>query len=237
MPFFHKSHSSLLFFLVLPLICSCSKEEKPELITTDEIHLLRAGDILFQDLDCGDICEAIERVTHGYADADISHMGVISSIDENGIKVFESYSEGVVETPLEEFLGRSEDKKGRPKVMVGRLKPHWNPYIKSFLKGVDEWKGKPYDPTYTMDNSSFYCAEVIYLLFNEKGHSNNPFIPQPMTFKDPESGEFFPVWVRHYEDLGIPIPEGEQGLNPAAMSRSDALNIIYLFGLPEGLDI
>ncbi|WP_226390971.1 hypothetical protein [Penaeicola halotolerans] len=38
---------------------------------------LQNGDILFQDGDCGDFCEAIKKVTSGYEGRDFSHNGIV----------------------------------------------------------------------------------------------------------------------------------------------------------------
>ena len=35
---------------------------------------LTNGDLLFQDLDCGPFCDAIEKVTEGYRGAQLSHV-------------------------------------------------------------------------------------------------------------------------------------------------------------------
>ena len=47
-----------------------------------------------------------------------------------------------------------------------------------------------------------------------------------MTFKDPETKEFFPAWVAYYAELGEAIPEGESGLNPGSISRSQKIDIL-----------
>lgn len=48
-----------------------------------------------------------------------------------------------------------------------------------------------------------------------------------MTFKSKDTGEFTPYWVEHFENLAIPIPECEWGINPNDMSKqSDVINII-----------
>jgi hypothetical protein len=41
---------------------------------------------------------------------------------------------------------------------------------------------------------------------------------------------------RYYEDLEHPIPEGELGLNPGGMSRSDAIDIVIYYEKPSGFN-
>ena len=42
---------------------------------------LQVGDIVFQDLDCGPPCQAIEAVTSGYKGAQLSHNGIITEVN------------------------------------------------------------------------------------------------------------------------------------------------------------
>ena len=85
---------------------------------------LQEGDLLFQDLDSSALCDAIELVTPGYNDANFSHIGFIVS-DDGKLKVLEAIPPKVILTELEDFLSRSKDKDGNPKVIVGRLKKEY----------------------------------------------------------------------------------------------------------------
>ena len=38
---------------------------------------LKTGDILFQSMNCGPLCEAINEVTEGYQGKDFSHLGIV----------------------------------------------------------------------------------------------------------------------------------------------------------------
>ena len=51
------------------------------------------------------------------------------------------------------------------------------------------------------------------------------FSLSPMTFNDPDTKELFPVWKTYFDTLKVKIPEGEPGLNPGSISRSDLLEI------------
>jgi endonuclease/exonuclease/phosphatase family metal-dependent hydrolase len=190
------------------------------------------GDLLFQDLDSGPLCVAIEKVTQGVDGAQFSHVGMVSEAGENGTLVIEAVSEGVVETPLEEFLQRSADSEGRPKVLVGRLKPGYRPLIPKAVVTARSFLGRPYDRVFAMENESFYCSELIYEAFRQA--AGEPlFALAPMTFIDPDTGATFPAWQDYYRELGAPIPEGEPGLNPAGMSRAPVLRIVHAYGEPD----
>ena len=79
--------------------------------------VLEDGDLLFQDLTCRFLCVAIERVTPGYHDANISHIGIYKKIGDQDY-VIEAYPPEVTLTPLPEFLARAEDDYDRPSVFV-----------------------------------------------------------------------------------------------------------------------
>ena len=56
-----------------------------------------------------------------------------------------------------------------------------------------------------------------------------------MTFNEPGTDNPFIHWIDYYEELGHSIPEGELGLNPGGMSQSDAIDIIYIYEKPTGM--
>jgi hypothetical protein len=195
---------------------------------------LQPGDLLLQDLDCGPLCDAIETVTRGVDGAHFSHVGIVEEVKGNSATVIEAVGAGVMQTPLEEFLARSSDKHGNPNVLVGRLRPHYRPPIPEALTIARTFLGLPYDRGYVIDNSSFYCSELIYEVFRVANGNQALFPLAPMTFKDPVNGETFPPWVEYYRELQIPVPEGEPGLNPGGISRSPAVEIVHAYGCPTG---
>lgn len=195
---------------------------------------IEEGDLLFQDLDCGPLCEAIEKVTPGFNDADFSHIGLAVKDLTGQIVILESISDNVKTTPLNEFLNRSFDSDGNPKVIVGRIKPEFQEIIPKFVKTAKSYLDKPYDEVYVMDNDSYYCSELIYLAA-KKANNENPFFDlQPMTFKNPGSEDFNPAWIEYYKNMNVEIPEGEPGINPGLISISPKIDIIYIFGYPAG---
>ena len=195
---------------------------------------LEPGDLLFQDLDAGPLSDAIEKVTQGFDGAKFAHVGMVTRVDGNTVEITEAVSAGVKTTPLSEFLARSADANGHPKVLVGRLRPAYRRLIPEAVHVARGFIGRPYDTAFTMGNDSFYCSELVYESFREANHGKPLFHPRPMTFKDPDSGTTFPAWTTYYHDLGKPIPEGQPGLNPGGISRSPALAIVYAYGIPKG---
>jgi hypothetical protein len=194
---------------------------------------LRQGDLLFQDLDCGPLCDAIETVTRGVDGAHFSHIGIVLRVDGEPV-ILEAVSAGVLETPLAEFLARSADERGRPKVLVGRLEGRYRPLIPDALSVAQKFIALPYDSVYVIDNASFYCSELVYEAFRQ-ANAGSPIFPlAPMTFQDPKTGQTFGPWAAYYEELGVPIPEGKPGLNPGGISQSPDLRIVHAYGRPTG---
>ncbi len=193
------------------------------------------GDLLFQDLDCGELCTAIEKVTTGFKNAKLSHIGIVFKDINKKVFVIEAIGKSVHINPIDTFLIRSTDENNNPKIMVGRLKPVYSYLIKDALKKAKELVNFPYDDEFLLNNNKYYCSELIYEIFKYANGGKDFFKLKPMTFKDPATGDFFPAWIKYYENLNISIPEGEYGLNPGSISLSEKIDIIEIFGKIDGM--
>lgn len=181
---------------------------------------LQDGDLLFQDMDCGPLCDAIEAVTEGYSGNDFSHMGMVYHRNDT-IYIIEAAGNAVRLTTLDKFSKNT--KKPMP---VGRLKKKYRKLIPDAINFSLKQLGVPYDDEYVYDNGSYYCSELIYDAF-KAANKNKPFFELfPMTYKQPGTNEFFPAWVEYYKEIGKAIPEGLPGCNPGGMSTSDKIEII-----------
>ncbi|MBL7136990.1 MAG: hypothetical protein ISS81_10460 [Candidatus Marinimicrobia bacterium] len=195
---------------------------------------LRQGDLLFQDLDCGPFCDAIEKVTQGYNGANFSHIGIVAGDSIENFVVIEAQPTGVDTTHLEVFLRHSLDLSGQPKVVVGRLKQKYRNLIPSAIGKAYSLIGKPYDKVFDINNDAYYCSELIYEIFLFANNGKPIFKLQPMTFKDPATDNTFPVWKEYFSELEVSIPEGEPGINPGSISYSSIINIVHYYGIPSG---
>ncbi len=232
-----------LFIVCILFITACknepvSKQENtsPPKISKEivESFNLKEGDLLFQDGDCGSFCEAIEKVTHGINGARLSHVGIVIQGAQSEYAILEAVSKGVVETPIDTFLNRSFDANGHPKVLVGRLKEGQQKLIKPAIQSALQHRGKAYDEVFDINNDKLYCSELLYFAFKEANGGTPIFQLRPMTYKDPETKKTFPVWLDYFKKLEKFIPEGQPGLNPGSMSRSIYLDIVHIYGSPEG---
>lgn len=213
----------IFFHVCLLLFFFSCKEEKSLLIQKQKAEEWQfvQGDIIFQDIDCGPMCDAINAVTEGYDNRSFAHIGLVYFDNNDTAQVIEAIGEEVSSTPLWQFLNRSEGT-----VLVGRLLPKYSPLIPKAVAFAVGQKGVAYDDAFLYDNGKYYCSELLYDAF-KYANSEKPFFElQPMTFKLPNSKVFFDVWVEHYKRLGMPIPEGELGCNPAGLSLSDKIEIV-----------
>lgn len=221
----YKFYQLVAFLLVVCFAFIGCTEEQP--------FQLAEGDLLFQDSDCGEFCDAIEAVTEGVDNYDFSHVGLVMKDDEGELKIMEAITVGVVLTPLDSFLNRSFDAEGNSKVIVGRLKPEFQEFIPKTIDFIHSKMNAAYDFVFNIENDSFYCSELIHLAF-QSANDNQPIFETPkMTFKAPNTDSTFAIWQTYFDDLGQPIPEGEIGLNPGSMSRSPYIEIVHKYGEPS----
>lgn len=230
--------------IVLLFACACvscmsndpHKQNAPATNTTLTLHStfeLQPGDLLFQDSDCGPFCESIEKVTFGVGGAKFSHIGMVVP-DGEGLVVLEAVSAGVIKTALDSFFSRSFDDEHHSKVVVGRMKPQHRHLIPEAISFATKKLGAAYDDVFDITNDRYYCSELIYDGFKHANDGQPIFVLQPMTYVDPETNELFPIWEKYFLQLEVPVPEGEPGLNPGGMSKSDYIDIVHFYGKPAG---
>lgn len=184
---------------------------------------LQNGDLLFLDLDCGPLCDAIESVTQSYHNQHFSHVGMVYQRNDSTL-IVEALGKGVRLTPVKKFLPLS----AKP-AYVGRLKNQYNSLISNAIEFSLRHMGTPYDDQFLYDNGKYYCSELIYDAFKFSNGGKAFFELFPMTYKKPGSSEFFPVWVDYFKKLGMPIPEGKPGCNPGGISTSDRIEILGIY--------
>ena len=208
------------FYLLFTILISCTKNFK-----------LQEGDLLFQDLDSSPLCNAIELVTPGYNGANFSHIGLVVSVNDT-LKVLEAIPPKVMTTNLDDFINRSFDKNGNPKVIVGRLKKKFTNSINNAVSYSKSKLDIPYDEVFLINNETYYCSELIYEAFL----NDSIFELKPMTFLHPKTKDTLKVWKEYYSDLNTNIPEGNPGINPGIMSLSNKIEIVHVYGIPSGME-
>ena len=203
---------------------------------------LHQGDLLFQDLDSSPLCDAIELVTPGYKGASLSHIGMIVELGDpycinpdynynHHVRVLEALPNKVRITSIDSFLNRSFDDNNNPKVIVGRLKVQYSHAIQNAISFSRRKIGVNYDDVFILDNDQYYCSELIYEAFVK----DSIFQLQTMTFLHPDNGDTLQTWIDYYLKLEVEIPHNKLGINPGVMSLSDKIDIVHIYGIPEGM--
>ena len=179
---------------------------------------LKQGDLLFLDLDCGPLCDAIESVTTSFGNNSFSHMGIYFVRNDSGL-VVEAIGSNVRITPISKFIGYSK----KP-AFVGRLK--FQTLISKAILFAISKVGMPYDDEFIYGNGKYYCSELVYEAFAYSNNGTPVFELKPMTYKLEGTNNFNPAWVAYFNGLGKNIPEGLPGCNPGGISLSENIEMI-----------
>lgn len=171
---------------------------------------LRQGDLVFQNLTCGELCQAILAVTPCQDGKTFNHCGIVSFTD-SGIFVIEAIGEKVQQTPLPVFVSRNEHP-----VAFARLRGK-EEVARAAVARARHYLGRPYDPAFLPGDSALYCSELVWECYQENGQKI--FELQPMTFKAPGTDSTFGGWKSYYQQLGMPVPEGVPGINPCGIAN------------------
>jgi hypothetical protein len=204
-----------LILVIFGLVLTCTACKRQAL-------RLQTGDILFQNLDCGPLCDAIEAVTEGVDQRDFSHCGLVVQ-QADSLYVLEAIGSAVQLTPLQAFLARSGDTTLCRNTIASRIKSSHKQIVPRAVSLALAEVGQPYDDAFMPNNSRWYCSELLSYAFNTASGKDSLFVSAPMTFKNSNTGQFFQAWIEYYSDLGVAIPEGMPGNNPGSMSRSPYL--------------
>lgn len=180
----------------------------------------QTGDLVFQNLDCGGLCDAIESVTQGYNGQKFSHIGLVY-LRNDSVYIIEAIGKEVQLTPFSKFEARSKHP-----LVHARLKASYRKLIPAAIQFSLQQLGKPYDEPFLYDNGKYYCSELLYDAFTFANNGKPFFQLESMTFKQPGSTSYFPVWIDYYQQLGMDIPEGKPGINPGGISRSEKIEIL-----------
>lgn len=182
---------------------------------------LQSGDILFCSYQTGDLSKAIDEVTQTHKSTHYSHMALVEIVEQDTFVIHASLNRGVIKETLQNFLHIDQ-----PTVVdIYRLTEAKTDAINSAIRNAKKLIGKSYNKHYIMNDTSYYCSQLIYEIFK----SNNIFEVEPMTFKNPGSNEFNEGWIKYYNNLGVEIPEGEPGCNPNGLAASK--NIVFVKSL------
>lgn len=188
--------------------------------SASDFRKLKDGDILFQHIPCGDLCQAIVETTPCQAGLPFNHCGIVAKVNKDWV-VIEAIGKQVKATPLPIFFARDTTQRQ----YLGRLHLP-NRALKQSVKAAKHYIGRPYDDQFLPGDSALYCSELVYDCFQKTGKPI--FTLQPMTFKSPHTGQTYPAWTTYYKELQAPIPEGVPGINPCSLANDPNLHLIFI---------
>ena len=211
-----------LFFIILIGLSQACKNMKNQ-------FEFQMGDLLFSvGKEESELLAAIQNTTGQGKDFPFSHVGIVS-IENGQAYVLEATDpEGVIKIPLEDFFEKTATLNNRHLIAVGRLKSEFAYTIADAIKNAEKHLGKGYDYAYSEANDQFYCSELVRFAFLDS-HGKPIFEPLAMSFKDPKTGNIDSYWIKHFEKLGKPVPDGEPGTNPADMAQSPIIKIVHKY--------
>lgn len=178
---------------------------------------IEQGDLLFVGAQAANLSGAINRVTQRTDSASFDHVGLIDIIEGKPYLMHASGKKGSARELLD-----SATNKDKRLYVVYRVDDKYKDDIPAAIVSAQQMLGKPYNWSYVLNDSSYYCSDFVERAFRHVGL----FELEPMTFKNPKTGDFDEFWVQFYEKQGIAIPEGHLGCNPNGLAASPKIRKI-----------
>lgn len=181
---------------------------------------LQSGDLLFEGKGGGALSNAISEVTQTNLATQYAHIGIIEKSDDQYFLLHAAPASGTARVPLLAYL--LEAIADSNIIDIYRIQHLSATAIDRAILSAKSRLGLPYNFSYVMNDSAYYCSDFVYTCLEAEG----VFSLAPMTFKQKDSDGFHSTWVDYYQKIGIPIPEGKLGCNPNGMAASERL--VYL---------
>ncbi len=191
-------------------------------------YKFESGDILFQDVDCGALCDAIEMAGPARSDKRFSHVG-IAYVVQDAIWVIEAYKDNVHLVMLDSFMKRQTTVNGNPKVMVGRLSAEYQNLAGRAVGFALEQRGRAYDNTYTYDNGIYYASELVFDAYKAANGGLALLELTTANFNDPKTNKLLPFWEEHFKGLQMKVPDGATVFTPGGIANDENVEIITSF--------
>lgn len=189
---------------------------------------LKNGDLIFQESCSEDhVGNAIKNVTESTDSYQFTHVGIVYiPTNDNNVYIIEATKPLVRIVSLLDYLQPQEKENCIPRSIVGRLDQKYQSCIASAIEEGLKLIGKEYDYGFVLNNDKYYCSEFIYEILRKANNGTPIFELNIMTFKNKKSGKTDQNWIDYFKSKKLAIPEGELGINPGAMSRSDVIKIL-----------
>lgn len=181
---------------------------------------IQNGDLLFVESSTENLSGAISRVTKNDAQISFDHVALIET-DGKKIEVLDTTPEmGSIKRPISNFIARNKNKR----IVLYRLKNKYKNTIPAAISKANQMLGKPYNISYILNESSYYCSDFIERSFRDA----HIFELKPMTFINPKTQQTDLYWQKFYSELNLVVPEGKLGCNPNGLSKSNKIQKIKI---------
>lgn len=187
-----------------------------------------SGDLLFQEYDCGEICDALRKVGSPLNGKLYTHVGLAYVVGDS-VYVIEAIDKDVHITPLYRFMARSVDERGRSKVTVARVTATYQNLAGRAVGFALEKRGIPYDHDYTYDNGKYFSSELIFDAYKTAHNGKALFDSESMSFRDPATGKLNSIWENYYREIGVGIPEGKSAPSPVQIASDENVEVVESF--------
>ncbi|MGO4878267.1 YiiX/YebB-like N1pC/P60 family cysteine hydrolase [Pedobacter psychrotolerans] len=184
---------------------------------------LKNGDLIFVGAEKANLSGAINRVTQKRDAIAFDHIGIIEKSADSIFVLHASSKKGSIRENMQAFY--QAEKTADNKIVVYRLKNNFDQAIPDAILSAKKMLGKPYNRTYILNDSSYYCSDFIERCFRK----NQIFALEPMTFINPKTGKPDDFWIEFYKKQNLEVPEGKLGCNPNGLAASNKLFLIGNF--------
>lgn len=178
---------------------------------------LENGDLVFVGAEKANLSGAINRVTQKKDSIAFDHIGIIEKSVDSIFVLHASSKKGSIKESIQAFY--QSEKVADNKIVVYRLKNNFQKAIPDAILFAEKMLGKPYNWTYILNDSSYYCSDFIERCFRK----NHIFSLEPMTFINPKTNKTDEFWMEFYKKQNLEVPEGKLGCNPNGLAASDKL--------------
>ena len=182
------------------------------------------GDLVFR-VGNTDFSSAIKSATSRDKDIPYTHVGIVW-VHGDTISIIEAGDTAVSVTPYGQFINAAMRDGDRLFATVSRVDIDRELRDAAVGRALT-FLGQPYDNAFTIDNGMMYCTELVWEAYLDAS-GNRIFPASPMNFYAAD-GTLNPYWVKHFEALGIDIPQGEPGTNPVDMSKDPHITPIHYY--------
>jgi len=170
---------------------------------------LQTGDLVFVASTSGEMDGAISAATGAF-----THVAMLEVAGDSLWVIDAHPSHGVSRRTLSSFL---EENGADAYYSVMRVRGF---DAATAVERAKAFIGLPYDLRFLPGNDAYYCSELVQVCYGD-----SLFPSQPMNWLAPD-GTLPSFWEENFAALGMSVPQGVPGTNPADMAASPCLALV-----------